>query len=306
MSLFGLTLKNGWKLQVAMLLAATCFGAPSFGQDALLSSQEGEIILQPEEAPVFEVAPLDPSYEKKKQTARKRKRQEEEALRALNDALIVSNKTREELEVSVTALDEDKTALVDQLIATARSIQQTEDAVLKSQSRLEKLSKDEADIKKSLVSRRAVLSEVLGALQRMGKNPPPAIVVSASDTLSAVRSAILLGSVLPELREEANALVQDLASLADIIDKTKTEWAKRVDQERLLSQEQVRLDLLIKENQRLKATSDQKLAVETTRNQTLAREATNLRDLITSISREICSLTSQRLVARGLNSQLLI
>jgi len=122
----------------------------------------------------------------------------------------------------------------------------------------------EKEIRKSLISRRAILSEVLGALQRMGKNPPPAIVVSADDTLSAVRSAILLGSVLPELRLEAEALIVDLTSLTEIMTSTRAEWQKRVDQERTLSEEQVRLDLLVKENQRLKASSSQELATATT------------------------------------------
>ena len=52
----------------------------------------------------------------------------------------------------------------------------------------------------SLAARRDVLAEVLGALQRMGLNPPPAILVKPEDALSSVRSAILLGAVVPELR----------------------------------------------------------------------------------------------------------
>ena len=276
----------------ALLLAGSCasllgLSVSGFAQDALLQNQEGEILLQPEQAPTYEVAPLDPSFDKKKTAANQRKAEHEEALRQINDALIVSNNKRKELQDSVAALEEDHAALVDKLISTARSIQETEDAVLESTKRLDDLAVQEKDIKKSLISRRAVLSEVLGALQRMGKNPPPAIVVSASDTLSAVRSAILLGSVLPELRTEAEALITDLTSLSEIITSTKVEWQKRVDQERTLSEEQVRLDLLIKENQRLKASSGQELASAASDNQSLFGKATNLRELITSISNEI-------------------
>ncbi|MEP3628626.1 MAG: peptidoglycan DD-metalloendopeptidase family protein [Hyphomicrobiales bacterium] len=284
--------KLGFGQARALLLAASCvslFGLTSngFAQDALLQNQEGEILLQPEVAPTFEAAPVDPSFGKKKQAANQRKAEHEEALRQINDALIISNNKRKELEDSVAALDEDRTALVDQLISTARSIQQTEEAVLKSKKRLDDFAAQEKIIKKSLISRRAVLSEVLAALQRMGKNPPPAIVVSASDTLSAVRSAILLGSVLPELRTEAEALIADLTSLSKIIASTKAEWQKRVDQERTLSEEQVRLDLLIKENQRLKASSGQELVSATDDNQSLFGKATNLRELIASVSNEI-------------------
>ena len=298
-------MKMGLGQTRAVMLGVSCasllgLSAIGFAQDALLQNQEGEILLQPEKAPVFEVAPLDPSYDKKKQAANKRKVEHEETLRKINDALIVSNNTRKELEDSVAALDEDRTALTDQLIATARSIQQTEDAVLESKKRLDDFAVEEKAIKKSLVSRRAILSEVLGALQRMGKNPPPAIVVSASDTLSAVRSAILLGSVLPELRSEAEALIADLTSLSEVIASTRVEWQKRIDQERTLSEEQVRLDLLIKENQRLKASSDEKLLVATNDNQSLFGKATNLRELITAASSEIDSID---LAARAAQTQ---
>ena len=281
---FGQARASLFAVSCASLLGLTING---FAQDALLQNQEGEILLQPEEAPTFEVAPLDPSFGKKKLAANRRKAEHEETLRQINDALIVSNNKRKELEDSVAALDEDRTALVDQLISTARSIQQTEDAVLKSKKRLDDFAVQEKSIKESLVSRRAILSEVLAALQRMGKNPPPAIVVSASDTLSAVRSAILLGSVLPELRAEAEALIADLTTLSEIITSTKVEWQKRVDQERTLSEEQVRLDLLIKENQHLKTFSHEELANATSDNQSLFGKATNLRELITSISNEI-------------------
>ena len=55
-----------------------------------------------------------------------------------------------------------------------------------------------------------MLAEVLGALQRMGLNPPPAILVKPEDALSSVRSAILLGAVVPELREQTEILMADL------------------------------------------------------------------------------------------------
>ena len=96
----------------ALLLAASCaclvgLTASGFAQDALLQNQEGEILLQLEEAPTYEVAPLDPSFHKKKTAANQRKAEHEEALRQINDALIVSNNKRKELRDSVAALEED-------------------------------------------------------------------------------------------------------------------------------------------------------------------------------------------------------
>jgi hypothetical protein len=51
-------------------------------------------------------------------------------------------------------------------------------------------------------------------LQRIGRDPPPALLVSPEDALSSVRSAILLGAVVPEIRAETEALAGDLKELA--------------------------------------------------------------------------------------------
>jgi len=93
-----------------------------FAQDVLLQNQEGEILLQPESEPTYELAPVDPSYDKKKQAANKRKGQHEETLRQINDALIVSNKKRKELEDSVAALDDDRSVLEPLALSSKRKM----------------------------------------------------------------------------------------------------------------------------------------------------------------------------------------
>ncbi len=71
-------------------------------------------------------------------------------------------------------------------------------------------------VKASLNARRGLLAQVLAALQRMGLNPPPALLVRPEDALASVRSAILLGSVVPGLREETRVLLADLEELQRI------------------------------------------------------------------------------------------
>ena len=85
---------------------------------------------------------------------------------------------------------------------------------------------EEAGVRASLHERRGLLAEVLAALQRMGRNPPPALLVTPDDALASVRSAILLGAVVPGIRKETDALIDDLSALMDIksdIDQEKTE-----------------------------------------------------------------------------------
>ena len=262
-------------------------------QEPLLPNVEGEITFDGDETPRFEPKPLDPALNDVLSSAERRKAENEEALRRLNDAMVVSQEKQTELQESVAALDKDKEALVDQLIATAQSIQNLEDELIDTERNLANLADEEKRIRQSLKERRAILSEVMAALQRMGQNPPPAIVINASDALQSVRSAILLGSVLPELKSEADLLVQDLKALNDVKIAVKVEQKELIDQEGQLSEEQLRLDLLIKENQKLRVTSDEKLIEERKNVASLARDATNLRDLVENLSNEITSANNE-------------
>ena len=68
----------------------------------------------------------------------------------------------------------------------------------------------------SLEGRRHVIANVLAALQRIGRNPPPALLVTPEDALQSVRSAMLLGAVLPDMRQDVEALIADLSALASV------------------------------------------------------------------------------------------
>ena len=72
------------------------------------------------------------------------------------------------------------------------------------------LTQTEQAIREALAGRRNVIVEVLAALQRMGRSAPPAVLVRPEDTLDSVRSAMLLGAVLPDLRTATDALAADL------------------------------------------------------------------------------------------------
>ena len=69
-----------------------------------------------------------------------------------------------------------------------------------TRTRLKPLDEQEIFIRKSLDERRAVIVEILAVLQRVGHQPPPALLVQPEDALQAVRTAITLGAMLPDMR----------------------------------------------------------------------------------------------------------
>ena len=117
------------------------------------------------------------------------------------------------LKREIEAISADRATLNQQLIDSAAHVRDVEASIDATQARLKPLDERAQVIQTSLQERRAVIVEVLAALQRIGRQPPPALVVRPEDALQAVRTAIMLGAVVPEMRTQAEALAGDLNEL---------------------------------------------------------------------------------------------
>ena len=120
------------------------------------------------------------------------------------------------LEAGIAEIEKSRAVLRAAIVDLAARRQDFERKIRTNEKNLAGLAERETSAKASLLSRRGVLAEVLAALQRMGRNPPPALLVSPDDALSSVRSAILLGAVVPGIRKETDKLAADLATLAGL------------------------------------------------------------------------------------------
>lgn len=142
-------------------------------------------------------------------------------------------------------------------------------------------------VKASLQARRGLLAEVLGALQRMGLNPPPALLVKPEDALGSVRSAILLGSVVPELREQTRRLLADLEELQRLAASIAAERDRLAATVATQVEEKKRLSLLLEIKKELRARSEAAIDTERHQREVLAARATTLKELIAALSDEI-------------------
>ncbi|TIQ72414.1 MAG: hypothetical protein E5X64_39940, partial [Mesorhizobium sp.] len=124
--------------------------------------------------------------------------------------ITLSSERLAKLAADMAAVKKDHASITAALIQSAMTEQKLGQDIEDIGAKLEGLKGEEQKIRASLAARRDVLAEVLAALQRMGLNPPPAILVKPEDALSSVRSAILLGAVVPELRQQTEILLADL------------------------------------------------------------------------------------------------
>jgi len=191
------------------------------------------------------------------------------------------------LRLEIEALGEDRRKLNLALIETAARVRAVEARLAATELRLERLDQEERAIRRSLEARQGVIAEVLAALQRIGRRPPPAVMVRPQDALVSVRTAMMLGAVLPEMRGEAEGLIVDLGELT----RLRRDIASDRDQQRrdlaALADEQQRASLLVEERQKKQAEVEKALDAERVRAAALARQVDNLKDLIARAERSL-------------------
>ena len=193
------------------------------------------------------------------------------------------------LKAEIDAIGEDRRKLNQLILSSAANTRAVEDRIAAAEKRLNSLSGNEDTIRRSLGSRRAVIAEVLAALQRLGRHPPPALLVSPEDALQSVRAAILLGAVLPGMKTEVDTLVADLAELVRVRNEIASERETLGRDLAALSQERTRMTVLVQERQRKQADTEKALEAERGKAIQLARQAENLKDLIGRIEQEIAT-----------------
>ena len=185
----------------------------------------------------------------------------------------------------INAIGEDRRKLNQALIDTAGGIRSVETRVTAAEARLQQLLDSEGAIRKSLDGRRAVIVEVLAAIQRIGRRPPPAMMVKPEDALESVRTAMLLGAVVPEMRVEAEALAGELGDLVRVRAEAAAERDGLARDLMALSFEKNRMTLLVDERQKRQTETEKKLEAERQHAVELSRQADNLKDLIGRLER---------------------
>ena len=201
--------------------------------------------------------------------------------------ITLSDSRLEALAGEIAGIKKDHASITAALIQAAKTERKLGEDIEDITSKLEDLKERQEEIRLSLVARRDVLAEVLGALQRMGLNPPPALLVKPEDALSSVRSAILLGAVVPELRQQTEVLLADLKELSRVTASIEAERARLTATVEEQVGEKKRLSLLLDEKKKLQDEQEAALAGERAKAAELAEKAGSLKELIASIQTEI-------------------
>jgi septal ring factor EnvC (AmiA/AmiB activator) len=212
---------------------------------------------------------------------------QEMQLRGVEDTMRASEDQRRRIEADIETIRADRARLNAALIDTTAKVQDTERQIEAANARLTRLTDSEGALRQSLERRRGVIADVLAVLQRMGRSPPPAILVRPRDMTQAIRAAMLLGAVIPDLKSETVALAQDLEELANLRKSIADERKSLSERAVSLASDKERLTALVAARQQSLTAAEQALGSERDRAADLARQAATLKELIARMEAEI-------------------
>jgi septal ring factor EnvC (AmiA/AmiB activator) len=150
-----------------------------------------------------------------------------------------------------------------------------------------------------LHERRDVLANVLAAMQRIVSSPAPSLLLQPDEALKSVRAAILLGAVVPEMRNQADKLVADLSDLAQVRRDIAAEQESLRQSQIALEEERSRISALIEVRQREFGANQKAYEAERSRAGLLAKQADSIQDLVSKLEKEIAEASEREARARN-------
>lgn len=138
-------------------------------------------------------------------------------------------------------------ALNAELVEIGSLIHQREQEVLDSEKRLDELKLRQRSIMARFDRRQGELTQLLSALQRLGRQPQALLLVRSDAAIAHVRGAALLGIVIKNAEKEAAVLREDLEQISAMEKAMTEERQQLVGQLAELQNGQARLNELLAE-----------------------------------------------------------
>ena len=220
--------------------------------------------------------------------ARKRLESERSQKEAEKEA---KERRSKDLQADLDKIASERERINARLVETAKLVQQSEGQLSLIESRLGELDTQEKHLRETLEARRGSISALLGAMLRMGRNPPPVMVASRQDVLSMFRSGTLLTPVLQELGGEAKALSEQLSDLVRVTTSIRTEGEKLRAETARLNDARTRLAGLQETKRQSLAERQAELAQVRQAAAEISKSVSDLSDLISKLDNEVAEKT---------------
>lgn len=184
------------------------------------------------------------------------------------------------------AIRGDVEKLRNQSIATARQIQDAEQAIAALEKRQREIDQAIDAKTVSLGQRRAELSELLAALERLALRPPEAMLGQSASPDDTVRAGILLRAIIPRIDAAAARLKTEIDGLAALRGEAAQNAKQVRDASTALQREQQNLQATLNEKTRLESQRRAAAQANGQEAQKLAAQARDLQELLDKLEAE--------------------
>ena len=201
--------------------------------------------------------------------------------------LEATERRSKELQKDLDKIAAERQRINARLVETAKLIQQSEAQLNLIEARLGELGAQEKHLLGLLEQSHGKISTVLAAMLRMGRNPPPVMVTSPKDVLSAFRSGMLSTSVFFELKGEAVSLSEKLSDLVRVMTSIREESDKLRRETARLDDARVRLAGAQEEKRQSLAERQAELAQVRQAAAEFTKNVADLGELIAKLDKEV-------------------
>ncbi len=170
-----------------------------------------------------------------------------------------------------------------QLIKNSRDVQRNEVTLGDLEDRIAEIEERKVALTKKMDKDRAAIAQLILALQRIERVPPQALLARPGAPLETAQSAMVMQDIIPSLSARAEELRDNVKELEQITAELEVKKEKALIVSQKLKADSEKIESLIKQRERLYASSRKDLKAQESRVQQIALKAQNLQDLVTRI-----------------------
>lgn len=209
-----------------------------------------------------------------------------QSLKRVEEELKTEKGRQRALDRQADGIRKDIDELRDRLVGLAEKARTQETELDRLESSLGNLEQQEHEQAARLEAERRQIGSLLGALERLGRLPPEAMLARPQGPLDTLHAALLLRETVPPLRIRAEALARDLKALTETRASLDAERTRTLAARVSLENQQREIEQLVQRREDLsRMTSDERDAV--VRNMSkLSDQASDLRQLMEKIEQD--------------------
>ncbi len=207
-------------------------------------------------------------------------REELSALEAQRQSVI---RQLEALEKAESESGQDVTSLERQLISAALESRRREEQAAASEIKLIDLRTRLGSARDALVESTDNLEEIMANLAISGRHRPPALIAAPKEANAAIRAAIVMGGVAPQINEQTDRLASEIAELKSLEQSVLEEQDRLAAAEERLSAKQAEIETLVARKRAQYENVSSEAEALRARVRQIGGEAETLRDLLAAL-----------------------